>query len=107
MVYPYSGCITAEHMQEHEVAVGDEVFITGLFSQRHGTRRNIPIVRVGNLACMTEEKVSTNYFGDMDAILIEARSIGGLSGSPVFLNLGITRIIKKQIKFAQELRFTS
>jgi len=32
--------------------------------------------------------------------LVEARSIGGLSGSPVFLNLGIARIIKKHVKFA-------
>ena len=30
------------------------------------------------------EKVPTKY-GDVDAYLIEARSIGGLSGSPVFL----------------------
>jgi hypothetical protein len=64
-------------------------------------RRNIPIVRVGNLACLTEEKVETNSFGLMDAFLIEARSIGGLSGSPVFLNLGITRMIGGQIKQAQ------
>jgi hypothetical protein len=48
---------------------------------------------------MGEEKISTKSFGDIDAYLVEARSIGGLSGSPVFLNLGITRIIKKQIKF--------
>src|SRR5208337_833671 len=31
LVYPYSGCITEELMREHEVALGDEVFITGLF----------------------------------------------------------------------------
>jgi len=100
LVFPYSFCITDERMKENEVGLGDEVFITGLFRHHHGTKRNIPIVRVGNLACMTEEKITTKSFGDMDAYLVEARSIGGLSGSPVFLNLGITRIINKQVKFA-------
>jgi hypothetical protein len=69
------------------VATGDAVFITGLFRHHQGARRNIPIARHGNLACLNEESVSTQ-FGQMDAFLIEVRSIGGLSGSPVFLNLG-------------------
>jgi hypothetical protein len=101
LVYPYSRCVTDEVMRENQVGLGDEVFITGLFRHHHGSRRNIPIVRVGNLACMTEEKVSTKYLGEIDAYLVEARSIGGLSGSPVFLNLGITRVIEKSVRFAQ------
>lgn len=100
LVFPYSLCITDERMKESEVGLGDEVFITGMFRHHHGTRRNIPIVRVGNIACMTEEKITTKSFGEMDAYLVEARSIGGLSGSPVFLNLGMARLIKQQIKFA-------
>lgn len=100
LVFPYSLCITDEKMNENEVGLGDEVFITGMFRHHHGTRRNIPIVRVGNIACMTEEKITTKSFGEMDAYLVEARSIGGLSGSPVFLNLGIARIINQQMKFA-------
>lgn len=99
LVYPYSLCIDDAKMRENEVALGDEVFITGLFRHHHGSRRNVPIVRVGNLACMTEERIQTRSFGDMEAYLVEARSIGGLSGSPVFLNLGTTRVIKKQLKF--------
>lgn len=91
---PYSLCATEQHMRDNEVGLGDEVFVTGLFRHHHGTRRNIPIVRVGNLACMTEEKIATDQFGEMDAFLIEARSIGGLSGSPVFLSLGSSRVIK-------------
>lgn len=100
LVLPYSLCINDEKMKEHRVGLGDEVFVTGLFRHHHGSRMNIPIVRVGNLACMTEEKVSTRHFGEIDAYLIEARSIGGLSGSPVFLNLGTTRLIDSQIRFA-------
>lgn len=100
LVLPYSLCISDEKMKEHSVGLGDEIFVTGLFRHHHGSRRNIPIVRVGNLACMTEEKVSTRDFGEIDAYLVEARSIGGLSGSPVFLNLGTTRLIDGHVKFA-------
>ena len=98
LVLPYTVAVTDEIMRQNEVGLGDEVFITGLFRHHHGTARNIPIVRIGNLACMAEERVTTR-FGDMDAYLIEARSIGGLSGSPVFLNLGSVRVIENQLKF--------
>jgi hypothetical protein len=101
LILPYSLCATEQKMKANEVGLGDEVFVTGLFRHHHGNRRNIPIIRVGNIACLTEEKVSTKSYGDIDAYLIEARSIGGLSGSPVFLNLGITRMIQGEIKHAQ------
>jgi len=100
-VLPFSLCATEEVIRQHEVGLGDEVFITGLFRHYHGTRRNIPIVRVGNVACLIEEKIQTKDFGEIDAYLIEARSIGGLSGSPVFLNLGVVRRVQGQVKFSQ------
>jgi hypothetical protein len=37
LVFPYSLCMTDERMVEHEVALGDEVFVTGLFRHHHGT----------------------------------------------------------------------
>lgn len=98
LVIPFALCISDEKIKEHEVGYGDEVFITGLFKHHQGKKKSIPIVRVGNLACMTEEKIYTKDFGDIDAYLIEARSIGGLSGSPVFLNLGIARFLEGQVK---------
>jgi hypothetical protein len=69
-----------------EIGIGREVFLTGLFESHHGQDRNIPIIRVGNIAAMPEEKVQTGL-GFMDAYLIEARSLGGISGSPVFVNV--------------------
>jgi len=42
--------------------------------------------RVGNLAMMKGEPVHTAV-GDIDAHLVEASFIGGLSGSPVFLHV--------------------
>lgn len=82
---------------EKGVSVGDDVLITGLFRHHHGTNRNIPIIRTGSLAAMDEEKVVTKT-GEIDAYLIEARSIGGLSGSPVFLNLGTLRMEKGRLQ---------
>jgi hypothetical protein len=93
-------CATVEAMSANAVGPGDEVFITGLFRHHHGQQRKIPIVRVGNLAALTEERVVTKDFGPIDAYLIEARSIGGLSGSPVFPNLGVVRFINGVVKHA-------
>ena len=56
----------------------------------YGQHKNIPIVRVGNIAAMPEERVATQM-GLIDAYLVEARSIGGLSGSPVFVSLSLFR----------------
>ncbi len=80
------------------IGVGDEVIIIGLFRHHHGQTRNIPIIRVGNIAAMDEEPVVTKDFGPIPAFLIEARSIGGLSGSPVFVNLGTTVLIDGKLQ---------
>jgi hypothetical protein len=101
VVVPFSLCATQRILQQHEVGLGAEVFITGLFRHHHGNQRNIPIVRVGNIACLIEEKIQTKDFGEIDAYLIEARSIGGLSGSPVFVNLGTVRWVNGQLKFSK------
>jgi hypothetical protein len=65
------------------IGAGEEIYLIGLFARHGGTKRNIPIVRTGNIAAVPEEPVQTKM-GKMEAYLIEARSIGGLSGSPVF-----------------------
>jgi hypothetical protein len=63
---------------------GGEIAIIGLFRSHYGTNKNIPIVRVGNISALPEEPVWTKYAGYIKAYLVEARSISGLSGSPVF-----------------------
>lgn len=73
-----------EKIRAHNIGVGDEVFITGLFTKVTETAQNVPIVRVGNVAMMLEEKIPFHN-GMYTAHLIESRSIGGLSGSPVFV----------------------
>ena len=73
-----------EVIKERNLGIGDEIFITGLFTKVTETTKNIPIVRTGNVAMIPGEKIP---FGDslIEAYLVEARSIGGLSGSPVFI----------------------
>jgi hypothetical protein len=59
---------------------------------------------VGNLAAYPAELIQTEM-GRMDAYLIEARSIGGLSGSPVFVHSGTMRVISGKLSIAQEPMF--
>ena len=70
--------------QMRPLEVGDEVFATGLFTSHQGEAHNIPICRFGNIAATADEPVLTEY-GDMHGILVEVKSLGGLSGSPVFV----------------------
>ena len=89
--FPMASAATRPVVQQHNIGLGDEVFLTGLFVRHYGLSRNIPIVRTGAIAAMPEEPVPWRRPTpdgpkdvEMEAYLIEARSIGGLSGSPVF-----------------------
>ncbi|HEX4426589.1 MAG TPA: hypothetical protein VH079_14415 [Terriglobales bacterium] len=80
--------LTQANISDHHIGAGDEVFMTGLFTKFKGESKNLPIVRMGTVALISNERVP---FGDdpdalIDAYLIEGRSIGGLSGSPAFVN---------------------
>jgi hypothetical protein len=89
-VLPLFGSIintcTKDHLRAMGAGLGQEVAIVGLFSYHSKTSRNVPIIRTGNIAAMPNEKVYTD-FGYVEGFLVEARSISGLSGSPVFVNL--------------------
>lgn len=77
---------TQEDIDNGYVQLGNDIIITGLFSYHQGDNTLEPIVRVGNIAMLPRDKILTRGFGKMEAYIIEARSIGGLSGSPVFLH---------------------
>jgi hypothetical protein len=81
---PIEKSVTAEMIRGDEIGVGDETFMTGLFTPAPGQSRNMPIVRHGNVAMLPGEQIQTEL-GFADVYLVEARSIGGLSGSPVFV----------------------
>jgi hypothetical protein len=82
---PTSLFLSDEIIRSKDIGSGDEVFMTGLFAHLSGSKRNLPIVRSGNIAMIPDDLVPTKI-GMIEAYLIEARSIGGLSGSPVFVN---------------------
>lgn len=93
---------TPEWIKEQEVGIGDEIFVTGLFVNHVGRNNNLPILRTGNIAMMADKnELVRGKLGmptDMEAYLIECRSIGGLSGSPVFVHLSPFRRKDKTAK---------
>lgn len=70
---------------EHDIGIGDDVFMVGRFINHEGTQSNIPALRFGNIAMMPEEPVKHHKGHMQESFLVEMRSIGGYSGSPVFV----------------------
>jgi hypothetical protein len=87
-------------MRNEGIDIGDEVFTVGLFRNHLGTDQNEPILRVGNLAARPVDMIYSPKFGRLRAILVEARSIGGLSGSPVFVHMGVARFVDRKAVLA-------
>lgn len=85
LVIPSDLRVTPAPAEQSTLELGSAVLVAGLFVQHSGSERNIPIVRVGSLACLTEEKVDLNVYGNSDAYLVEMHSTGGISGSPVLV----------------------
>lgn len=83
-MFPASLFAAGEVLAKQVIGPGDEVHIVGLLYGLAGRKRIAPIVRTGHLARMATEPVPT-VLGDTEAYLIEALSIGGFSGSPVFV----------------------
>jgi hypothetical protein len=82
---PEDSFATEERIKEYDIGLGDEIIIIGLFTKFFGSTHLIPIVRTGNIAMMPRDRVPVKGFGEIEAYLAEGRSIGGLSGSPVFV----------------------
>lgn len=95
MSIPLETVVTPERVEHEGMGPGDDIFFPGLFVEHSGARRSIPIIRAGTIAAMPEEPISMSIGGGesvrTDAFLVESRSIGGLSGSPVFIHMGDTR----------------
>jgi len=73
-----------ESIKEFNIGPGDELSVVGLFTNFYGSTKHIPIVRTGNVAMMPSDSLPTDS-GPTEVYLAEGRSIGGLSGSPVFV----------------------
>jgi hypothetical protein len=79
--------LTDEVAQREYIGIGDDVFIMGLFKEAYGVEKNFPVVRSGMIASRLDKLQDPNTGLDYPAMLIEVRSIGGLSGSPVLMAL--------------------
>ncbi len=86
--FPVTGTVDNDLRGRFKVGPGDDVFMTGLLHSHPGRARIEPIIRVGTIAAFPDEKVTLEHCtAPQDVVLIEIRSIGGLSGSPVFFHL--------------------
>ena len=82
--------LSAEMVDRKHIGVGDETYIVGLFRRIAGKSRNSPIIRVGHIAMMPDDRVPVKWHADgIEGYLVEARSTGGLSGSPVFVQRSV------------------
>ncbi len=86
--------LTFEAMQKDNIGIGCETFTIGLFTNHYGEDRNFPVARFGHLSMLSQEPMWTKY-GYMDGHLVEAHSLGGSSGSPVFVTPELWQVSKE------------
>lgn len=84
---PISMFLTNHIIKEHNIGCGDEVFMVGRFCTHEGRQKNTPSVRFGNISMFPCEPILREDGILQDSILVEMRSLGGYSGSPVLLNI--------------------
>jgi hypothetical protein len=85
---PIDTFCTQAILDQRDVGVGDELFYPGMFVSHHGKTANMPVMRLGTVAAMADQTdLVVSQSGALTKVhLIESRSIGGHSGSPVFVN---------------------
>ena len=54
---PLKMFVTQENIASMKMGLGDEVFTAGLFSPFPGDKQNIPLIRIGSLAMIPNEKI--------------------------------------------------
>ena len=85
---PLEFLVTRAMLDEHNLGPGDEVFMSGRFSERSGKERNRPILRFGNIAERPHSEMLPAIGVAQETILVEMRSVSGFSGSPVYVYRG-------------------
>jgi hypothetical protein len=71
--------LTTQEIAGRDIGMGSEVFFIGRFINAEGKDKNRPSLRFGTLA-----QTDTQIIDGGETFLVEARSIPGFSGSPVF-----------------------
>ncbi|WP_152033487.1 hypothetical protein [Bradyrhizobium sp. DOA9] len=88
---PENMFLPRETMLAKGIGIGDEVYVVGLFRLVTGKDSNQVVTRMGSLSMVSTERIpSANWHAaGIEGFLVELRSIGGLSGSPVFIQRSI------------------
>ena len=81
--------LTEDIVREQRIGPGDDCFMVSRFVAHDGRQRNTPSVRFGAIAQMPTEKIRLDDGSEQESFLVEARSIAGHSGSPVFVYIPI------------------
>lgn len=80
-----------------QVETGNDVAIIGLFAQHYGRSKSLPIARSGAIARLPSEPVEFVHPGGIRskarAYLVEFRSWGGQSGSPVLIRRRLFHLV--------------
>lgn len=85
----------ATRKENGNIGVGSLAYIIGLFRLHRGKTRNLPIVHTGHIALEPSgERIPvrnriTGEDSEVDGYLVEAQTLEGLSGSPVFARRSI------------------
>ena len=89
---PLDFIASREIYQEEEISITDRIIFPCLLVNFMGSTRNYPVMRDGSIALICDEPIPLEYaVGDrhisttQQLILIDATSIAGASGSPIFL----------------------
>jgi hypothetical protein len=82
--FPHS-FVTEDFLKGMNIGPGDECFVVGRFVNHEGKQRNAPSARFGAIAQMPGEKIRFDDGSEQESFLVEAKSIAGYSGSPVFV----------------------
>ncbi len=73
--------------KDHNVGVGDDVFMIGLFVDHGGFTTNIPSARFGNISMLPDKRAKikqpTGFRGE--SFIVDMHSRSGFSGSPVYV----------------------
>lgn len=86
-----------------DIGAGDLAYIVGMYHYLPGTTKNIPIVHTGHLAMMAERIPAKDWRAadpdkaapiEIEGFLVEAQTLEGLSGSPVFVRRSIHAMVE-------------
>jgi len=91
-IFPRNLIATTDLVKTEEIAQGDRVVFPALLVNFVGSSRNYPVLRNGVIALLPEEKVPMQYRvgsrvvrTQQEVLLLDATSIPGASGAPIFL----------------------